>query len=48
LRTGNAKEFTSQEMVDFCKQNDIILLPVVAACGRKVKIAFIIARKEVI
>jgi len=26
----NAKEFTSQEMVDFCCENDIILQPVVA------------------
>jgi hypothetical protein len=30
LRVNNAKEFTSQEIVDYCKDNDIILQPVVA------------------
>ena len=30
LRVDNAKEFTLQEMVDYCKDNDIILQPVVA------------------
>ena len=29
LRIDNAKEFTSQEMVDFCNENDIILQHVV-------------------
>ena len=28
FRVDNAKEFTSQEMVDYCKDNDIILQPV--------------------
>jgi len=28
LRIDNAKEFTSQEMVNFCSENDIILQPV--------------------
>ena len=30
LRIDNAREFTSQEMVDFCSDNNIILQPVVA------------------
>ena len=30
LRVNNAKEFFSQEMVDYCKDNNIILQPVVA------------------
>jgi len=30
LRVDSAKEFTSQEMVDYCKDNNIILQPVVA------------------
>jgi len=30
LRIDNAKEFTSQEILDFCSENDIILQPVVA------------------
>jgi len=30
LRIDNSKEFTSQEIVDFCSENDIILQPVVA------------------
>jgi len=30
LRVDNAKEFTSQDMVDYCQENDIILQPVVA------------------
>jgi len=30
LRVDNAKEFTSQEMADYCKDNNIILQPVVA------------------
>jgi len=29
LRIDNAKKFTSQKMVDFCSENDIILQPVV-------------------
>ena len=30
LRVDNAKEFTSNEMVDYCRDNGIILQPVVA------------------
>jgi len=46
LRIDNAKEFTSQEMVDFCSENDIILQPVVATIPCSVALKVLLAAQS--
>ena len=43
LRIDNAKESTSQESVDFCSENDIILQPVVATIPCSVALKVLLA-----
>jgi len=46
LRIDNAKEFTPQEMVDFCSENDIILQPVVATIPCSVALKVLLAAQS--
>jgi len=46
LRIDNAKESTSQESVDFCSENDIILQPVVATIPCSVALKVLLAAQS--